>query len=214
MKKNINPAKLRLLLFAALCFFGFQQIAAQAPPRSHDVSPLPAPTGFVNDYAGVIDAATKQRLEQKIKDFRDRTKPPVELAVAVVQTTGGTPIFDYSLSVARGWGIEQLPQPIEAILALDMDRISAFIPYRRNDLLALWQTFGWTVVFVTHSVFESVYLSNRIVVMAARPGRIHADLAIEAPYPRTESFRMSEAYNDYCRRASAALHAAMEASAP
>jgi NitT/TauT family transport system ATP-binding protein len=53
--------------------------------------------------------------------------------------------------------------------------------------LHLWETFGWTVVFVTHSVFESVYLSDRIVVMAARPGRVVNDMAIDAPYPRDES---------------------------
>jgi len=47
-----------------------------------------------------------------------------------------------AVSAARGWGIEQLLQRIEAILALDMDRISAFIPYRRNDLLALWHQRG------------------------------------------------------------------------
>ena len=93
-----------------------------------------------------------------------------------------------------------------------LDEITRF--RLNDDLLNLWETFGWTVVFVTHSVFESVYLSNRIVVMAARPGRIHSDLAIDAPYPRSEQFRMSEAYNEYCRRTSDALHAAMEASAP
>ena len=93
-----------------------------------------------------------------------------------------------------------------------LDEITRF--RLNDDLLNLWETFGWTVVFVTHSVFESVYLSNRIVVMAARPGRIHADLAVDAPYPRDEAFRMSEAYNEYCRRTSSALHAAMEASAP
>jgi NitT/TauT family transport system ATP-binding protein len=93
-----------------------------------------------------------------------------------------------------------------------LDEITRF--RLNDDLLNLWETFGWTVVFVTHSVFESVYLSNRIVVMAARPGRIHADLTVDAPYPRDEAFRMSEAYNEYCRRTSSALHAAMEASAP
>jgi len=93
-----------------------------------------------------------------------------------------------------------------------LDEITRF--KLNDDLLHLWETFGWTVVFVTHSVFESVYLSNRIVVMAARPGRIFADLAVDAPYPRDEAFRMSETYNDYCRKASGALHGAMEASAP
>jgi NitT/TauT family transport system ATP-binding protein len=78
-----------------------------------------------------------------------------------------------------------------------------------NDLLRLWEGQGWTVVFVTHSVYESVFLSSRIVVMAARPGRIVDEIEIDAPYPRDEAFRMSEPYNAYCRAASAALHRAM-----
>jgi NitT/TauT family transport system ATP-binding protein len=78
-----------------------------------------------------------------------------------------------------------------------------------NDLLALWQSQSWTVVFVTHSVYESVYLSQRILVMAARPGRIVAELPVPAPYPRDESFRTSEPYNLSCREVSAALHRAI-----
>jgi NitT/TauT family transport system ATP-binding protein len=78
-----------------------------------------------------------------------------------------------------------------------------------NDLLDLWSGQNWTVIFVTHSVYESVYLSNRIVVMAARPGRVIADIAIEAPYPRDETYRTSEHYNQYCRKVSAQLHLAM-----
>jgi NitT/TauT family transport system ATP-binding protein len=78
-----------------------------------------------------------------------------------------------------------------------------------DDLLALWRAQSWTVVFVTHSVYESVYLSTRIVVMAPRPGRVVADLPIEAPWPREESFRTSPAYNALCRRVSAELHRAM-----
>jgi len=78
-----------------------------------------------------------------------------------------------------------------------------------NDLLHLWQAQGWTVVFVTHSVYESVFLSSRIVVMAARPGRIVGEITIDAPYPRDEQFRMSEPYNAYCREVSTILHRAM-----
>ena len=74
-------------------------------PWSQNTSPLPAPTGFVNDYAGVIDAGTKQALENKLKELRDTTNPSVEIAVAVVKTTGDRDIFDYSLAVARGWKI-------------------------------------------------------------------------------------------------------------
>ncbi|MBD8893853.1 ABC transporter ATP-binding protein [Roseibium litorale] len=91
-----------------------------------------------------------------------------------------------------------------------LDEITRF--KLNNDLLHLWEKFGWTVVFVTHSVFESVYLSNRIVVMAARPGRVVNDMRVDAPYPREEDFRTSSVYNDYCRDASAALHAAMGAN--
>ena len=57
----------------------------------------------MNDYAGVIDPATKQKLEGALKGFKEKTG--VELAVAVVKTTGDRPIFDYSLAVARGWKI-------------------------------------------------------------------------------------------------------------
>ncbi len=74
-----------------------------------------------------------------------------------------------------------------------------------NDLLTLWRRLGKTVIFVTHSVFESVYLSQRVVVMTGRPGRIQADIRIETVEPRAEEFRTSAAYGDYCRRVSAAL---------
>ena len=93
-----------------------------------------------------------------------------------------------------------------------LDEITRF--RLNNDLLALWERFGWTVVFVTHSVFESVYLSQRVVVMAARPGRVFADIAIDALYPRDEEFRTSPGYMENCRRASAALRGAMDADAP
>lgn len=78
-----------------------------------------------------------------------------------------------------------------------------------DELLALWRAQSWTVVFVTHSVYESVYLSTRIVVMAPRPGRVVADLPIEGPWPRDEAFRTSPDYNALCRRVSAELHRAM-----
>jgi NitT/TauT family transport system ATP-binding protein len=80
-----------------------------------------------------------------------------------------------------------------------------------NDLLHLWETQKLTVVFVTHSVYESVFLSDRIVVMASHPGRLTADLPIAAPYPRTEEYRTSSVYNEYCRDVSGWLHKAMAA---
>lgn len=74
-----------------------------------------------------------------------------------------------------------------------------------DDLLALWQEQRFTTVFVTHSIYESVYLSERILVMGARPGRILADIAVDAPYPRGRAFRESRTYMDTCAAVSAAL---------
>lgn len=89
-----------------------------------------------------------------------------------------------------------------------LDEITRF--KLNNDLLELWRTVGHTVIFVTHSVFESVYLSSRIVVMTPRPGQVFTELAVDAPYPRDESFRTSAEYARRCRVASQALSCAME----
>ena len=92
-----------------------------------------------------------------------------------------------------------------------LDEITRF--RLNSDLLRLWQMLRKTVVFVTHSVFESVYLSSRIVVMTPRPGRVFKELTIDAPYPRQESFRTSAEYAAYCRLASEALTQAMAIAA-
>ena len=106
MKKRSASAKF-VFFFAAMMLLLAAGIgsAQDSTPWSSNTSPLPAPTGFVNDYAGVIDTATKQQLETKLKNLKDTTNPQVEIAVAVVKTTGGREIFDYSLAVARGWKI-------------------------------------------------------------------------------------------------------------
>jgi NitT/TauT family transport system ATP-binding protein len=80
-----------------------------------------------------------------------------------------------------------------------------------DDLLALWQSENWTVVFVTHSVYESVYLSERVLVMGARPGRVLHDIAVDAPYPRGRAFRESHDYVTRCAEISAALREGAEA---
>jgi NitT/TauT family transport system ATP-binding protein len=78
-----------------------------------------------------------------------------------------------------------------------------------EDLLQLWESRRTTVVFVTHSVFESVYLSTRIAVMTARPGRIAADLPVELPQPRERALRTSPAYATICATVSEELARAM-----
>jgi NitT/TauT family transport system ATP-binding protein len=109
-------------------------------------------------------------------------------------------------SIARALATEpQLLLMDEPFAALD--EITRF--KLNNDLLTLWQELRRTVIFVTHSVFESVYLSQRIVVMTPRPGRVFAEIAIDAPYPRDERFRTSADYAGFCRLVSEALSKAM-----
>jgi NitT/TauT family transport system ATP-binding protein len=92
-----------------------------------------------------------------------------------------------------------------------LDEINRF--KLNNDLLKVWQELRRTVIFVTHSVFESVYLSQRIVVMTPRPGRVFAEIAIDAPYPRDERFRTSAEYAASCRKVAETLAQAMGAAA-
>jgi NitT/TauT family transport system ATP-binding protein len=91
-----------------------------------------------------------------------------------------------------------------------LDEITRF--KLNDDLMALWRALGKTVVFVTHSVFESVYLSQRVVVMTARPGRVAATVTIDAPN-RDAQFRTSSEYAGFCRLASDALGRAMNMGA-
>jgi NitT/TauT family transport system ATP-binding protein len=90
-----------------------------------------------------------------------------------------------------------------------LDEITRF--KLNNDLLELWEAFGCTVIFVTHSVFESVFLSQRVIVMTTGPGRVFEELTIAEPYTRHEAYRTSESYAHDCRHVSRSLLDAMAA---
>jgi NitT/TauT family transport system ATP-binding protein len=92
-----------------------------------------------------------------------------------------------------------------------LDEITRF--KLNNDLLQLWQRDRFTALFVTHSVFESVFLSQRIAVMTSRPGHVLTEIAVDAPYPRNAAYRTSPLYNEHCRSVSAALEKSMEVKA-
>jgi ABC-type transporter Mla maintaining outer membrane lipid asymmetry ATPase subunit MlaF len=98
-----------------------------------------------------------------------------------------------------------------AILMLDepfaaLDEITRF--RLNDDLLRLQGELAATIVFVTHSVFESVYLSSRICVFSNRPGRVTHEIVIDAPAPRDAGFRASALFGQTCQQASAALERA------
>ena len=97
-----------------------------------------------------------------------------------------------------------MDEPFAALDELTRQRLN-------DDLLASWQAQQFATVFVTHSVFEAAYLSQRVLVMSPRPGRIVAEVAIDEPHPRTADFRTSARYLAACKALSGKLEVAMSA---
>ncbi len=97
-----------------------------------------------------------------------------------------------------------MDEPFAALDEITRQRLNA-------DLLAWWQSNALAVLFVTHSVFEAVFLSQRVLVMGARPGRVVAEVIIDESAPRTAEFRTSQRYAQACRAVTQALEAASAA---
>src|SRR5499426_853370 len=173
----------------------------------------PRRIGFVFQEPTLMPWATvaaNVRLPLKLAGLKPTAQARVDAALARVGLSGFAQSYPRELSggmkmrtsIARALVTEPklllMDEPFAAL-----DEITRF--RLNNDLLALWQALGRTVIFVTHSVFESVYLSQRIVVMTPRPGRVFTELAIDAPYPRDEHFRTSPEYAGFCRCVAEAL---------
>jgi NitT/TauT family transport system ATP-binding protein len=101
------------------------------------------------------------------------------------------------VSIARGLvtapQLLLMDEPFGALDEITRNRLD-------SELLELWRAQQLTVIFVTHSIHEAVFLSSRVVVMAARPGRVVEELAIDEPHPRGPDFRVSTAFSQYARR--------------
>ena len=142
------------------------------------------------DLAGVPRAQAEARVREALKMVgleKFETNLPRELS-------GG---MQMRVSIARGLVTEPtlllMDEPFGALDEITRNRLD-------SDLLGLWQARKLTVIFVTHSIYEAVYLSNRVVVMAARPGRIVDEVVIDEPYPRSADFRVSTAFSQYAKR--------------
>ncbi|WP_288253565.1 ABC transporter ATP-binding protein [uncultured Hydrogenophaga sp.] len=109
------------------------------------------------------------------------------------------------VSIARGLVVEPtlllMDEPFGALDEITRHKLDA-------DLLELWQKKNLTVVFVTHSIHESVFLSSRVVMMAARPGRIVEEFHIDEPYPRRPEFMVSTDFSHHAKRLQDSLHRA------
>ncbi len=101
------------------------------------------------------------------------------------------------VSIARGLVVQPdlllMDEPFGALDEITRHRLDA-------DLLDLWRKKKLTVIFVTHSIHEAVFLSSRVVMMAARPGRIVEEFVIDEPYPRTSDFMVSPQFSRYAKQ--------------
>lgn len=143
-------------------------------------------------------AATRDRVLDLVR-LRDKA------AAYPRQLSGGQKM---RVSLARALSLSPrlllLDEPFGALDEMTREHLN-------EELLAIREHAAWTAFFVTHSVAEAVFLSNRILVMAANPGRIHTEVTVPFPYPRTESFRLSRDYHELVAHVSRLLRSVEKA---
>jgi NitT/TauT family transport system ATP-binding protein len=119
------------------------------------------------------------------------------------QLSGG---MKMRVSIARAL----VTQPTVMLLDEPFGALDDITRHKLNsELITLSATQGWTTLFVTHNIYEAVYLADRVLVMSVSPGQIAGEIKIDVPQPRSPEFRLSAIHNQYCQQVNNALASAM-----
>jgi len=144
-------------------------------------------TGFLLEVIGKLDADGRRRVDDLLElvglqDFADRYPH---------QLSGG---MRQRVSIARALTLD----PLLLLMDEPFGALDEFTRYRLNvELLRIWSKTRKTVLFVTHNIGEAVFMSDRVIAMGSRPGRIIEDLSIDLDRPRTRDVRYSKEFTDY-----------------
>jgi len=173
-----------------------------------DATLLPWRTVRENVGLGLeLDGVARDRREQKVRSVLELVGLGEVADRFPRQLSGG---MKMRVSIARALATRPqvllLDEPFAALDEMTRDRIN-------EELLKLREEQGWTALFVTHSVAEAVFLSTRVIVLAAHPGRLAHDMAIDLPFPRTGETRMSDAFEEKVAEVSRALRSVSVAGA-
>lgn len=190
-------------------------IAGLTPATTGDCS---TPTGsrraFVFQDATLLPWRTVRKNAQLLLELEGFDKPERERraadALRLVSLEGFQKVYPRNLSggmkmrlsLARALALQPevflMDEPFSALDEMTRETL-------QDELLRIWSSEGFTALFVTHNLYEAVYLSNRVIVMSARPGRVIAEIDVPLPYPRRPEVRQSPEFSEVAAEVSAAL---------